>query len=141
MGLGLCPHDSAPHAPRCHHYTRNTTIGDIVSWIGDPSRTSGVKTAIVQSLCKRSVAAQWLTGSFFSRYVPGRCNAEFLFPHIFQPTLANPNVGKSSMKSSPMTTSIAAKALEIQLQKLILEPLKQGFKATDRCCYRWDRPM
>ena len=108
-----------------------------MSWIGDPSRTSSVlwfngpagagKTAIGQSLCKRCVAAQWLAGSFFfSRHAPGRSNAEFLFPTIsFGLSLAISDVGKIINEVVAKDPSIPTKALEIQLQKLILEPLQQ----------------
>jgi NACHT domain len=130
-------HDSAQHAPVCHPDTRKTIIGDIMSWIADPSRTSSVlwfngpagsgKTAIAQSLCKRCVAAKWLAGSyFFSRQVPGRSKAEFLFPTIsFGLSYAIPNVGKIVDAVVANDPSIPTKALEIQLQKLILEPLQQ----------------
>ena len=132
-------HDSAQHAPVCHPDTRKTIIGEIMSWIEDPSRTSSVlwfngpagagKTAIAQSLCKLCEAAQWLAGSFFfSRYAPasGRSNAEFLFPTIaFGLSLAIPEVGKIIDAVVASNPSIPTKALEIQLQKLILEPLQQ----------------
>ena len=108
-----------------------------MSWIGDPSRKSNVlwfngpagsgKTAIAQSLCKLCVAAQWLAGSFFfSRYAPGRSNAEFLCPTIsFALSYAIPDVGKIIDMVVANDPSIPTKALEIQLQKLILEPLQQ----------------
>ena len=110
-----------------------------MSWIGDTSRTSSVlwfngpagagKTAIAQSLCKLCEAAQWLAGSFFfSRYAPagGRNNAEFLFPTIaFGLSIAIPEVGRIIDAVVANNPSIPTKALEIQLQKLILEPLQQ----------------
>ena len=108
-----------------------------MSWIGDPSRTSSVlwfngpagagKTAIAQSLCKLCEAAQWLAGSFFfSRHAPGRSNADFLFPTIsFALSYAIPDVGKIIDAVLVHDPSIPTKALEIQLQKLILEPLQQ----------------
>ena len=130
-------HDSAQHAPVCHPDTRKTIIGDIMSWIGDLSRTTSVlwfngpagagKTAIAQSLCKRCAAARWLAGSFFfSRNALGRSNAEFLFPTIsFGLSLAIPEVGKIIDEVVAKDPSIPSRALEIQLQKLILEPLQQ----------------
>ena len=108
-----------------------------MSWIGDPSRTSSVlwfngpagagKTAIAQSLCKLCVAAQWLAGRFFFlRHAAGRSNAEFLFPTIsLALSYAIPNVGKIIDAIVAYDPSIPTKALEIQLQKLILEPLQQ----------------
>ena len=110
-----------------------------MSWIEDPTRTSSVlwfngpagagKTAIAQSLCKLCEAAQWLAGSFFfSRYAPagGRSKAEFLFPTIaFGLSLSIPEVGKIIDEVVANNPSIPTKALEIQLQKLILEPLQQ----------------
>ena len=110
-----------------------------MSWIEDPSRTSSVlwfkgpagagKTAIAQSLCKLCEAAQWLAGSFFfSRNAPagGRSKAEFLFPTIaFELSLSIPEVGKIIDAVVANNPSIPTKALEIQLQKLILEPLQQ----------------
>jgi len=130
-------HDSAQHAPKCHPDTRKTIVGDIMSWIEDPSRTSSVlwfngpagagKTAIAQSLCKRCEAAQWLAGSFFfSRHAPGRSNAEFLFPTIaFELSLAIPDVGKIIDEVVANDPSTPTKDPEIQLQKLILGPLRQ----------------
>ena len=130
-------HDSAQHAPVCHPDTRKTIIGEIMSWIGDPSRTSSViwfngpagagKTAIAQSLCKLCMAAQWLAGSFFfSRHAPRRSKAEFLFPTIsFALSYAIPEVGKIIDAVVAHDPSIPTKELEIQLQKLILEPLQQ----------------
>ena len=130
-------HDSAQHAPVCHPDTRKTIIGEIMSWIGDPSRTSSFlwfngpagagKTAIAQSLCKRCAAVHWLAGSFFfSRHAPGRSNPEFLFPTIsFALSYAIPTVGKIIDAVVANDPSIPTKALEIQLQKLILEPLQQ----------------
>jgi NACHT domain len=132
-------HDSVQHAAVCHPDTRKTIIGEIMSWIEDPSRTSRVlwfngpagagKTAIAHSLCKLCVAAQWLAGTFFfSRYASasGRSNAEFLFPTIsFGLSLAIPDVGKIIDAVVAQDPSIPTKALEIQLQKLILEPLQQ----------------
>ena len=108
-----------------------------MSWIEDRSRTSNVlwfngpagvgKTAIAQSLCKRCAAAEWLAGSFFfSRHAPGRSNAESLFPTIsFGLSLAIPDVGKIIDRVVANDPSIPTKALDIQLQKLILEPLQQ----------------
>ena len=108
-----------------------------MSWIGDPSRTSSVlwfngpagagKTAIAQSLCKLCVAAKWLAGSFFfSRHATRRSNAEFLFPTIsFGISFAIPDAGKIINEVVANDPSIPTKALEIQLQKLILEPLQQ----------------
>ena len=110
-----------------------------MSWIEDPTRTSSVlwfngpagagKTAIAQSLCKLCAAAHWLAGSFFfSRYAPagGRSNAEFLFPTIsYGLSHAIPKVGKIIDNVVAQDPSIPTKALEIQLQKLILEPLQQ----------------
>ena len=110
-----------------------------MSWIEDPSRTSSVlwfngpagagKTAIAQSLCKLCSAAQWLAGSFFfSRYAPssGRSNAEFLFPTIsFGLSYAIPKAGKIINEVVANDPSIPTKALEVQLQKLILEPLQK----------------
>ena len=130
-------HDSSQHAPVCHPDTRKTIISDIMSWIEDPSRTSRIlwfngpagagKTAIAQSLCKRCAAAQWLAGSFFfSRHAPGRSNAEFLFPTIaFELSLVIPDVGKIINEVVANDPSIPTKEPEIQLQKLILEPLQQ----------------
>ena len=121
-------HDFALHAPVCHPDTRKTIIGEIMSRIGDPSRTSSVlwfngpagagKTAIAQSLCKLCVAAQWLAGSFFfSRHAAGRSNAEFLFPTIsLALSYAIPNVGKIIDAIVAHDPSIPTKALEIQLQ-------------------------
>jgi len=108
-----------------------------MDWIGDTSRTSSViwfngpagagKTAIAQSLCKRCADAQWLAGSFFfSRHASGRSNAEFLFPTIaFELSLAIPDVGKIIDEVVANDPSIPRKEPEIQLQKLILEPLQQ----------------
>ena len=96
-----------------------------VLWFNGPAGSG--KTAIAQSLCKRCAAVQWLAGSFFfSRLAPGRNNAECLFPTIsYGLCLAIPEVGKIIDEVVTNDPSIPTKALEIQLQKLILEPLQQ----------------
>ena len=108
--------------------TRKTIIGEIMSWIEDPSRTSRVlwfngpagagKTAIAQALYKLCEAAQLLAGSFFfSRYASasGRSKVEFLFPTIaFGLSLAIPEVGKTIDAVVANNPAIPTKALQIQ---------------------------
>ena len=63
---------------------------------------------------------------FFSRHASERSNAESLFPTIsFGLSLAIPDVGKIIDEVVAKDPSIPTKALEIQLQKLILEPPQQ----------------
>ena len=96
-----------------------------VLWFNGPAGAG--KTAIAQSLCKLCVAAKWLAGSFFfSRHATRRSNVEFLFPTIsFGLSLAIPDVGKIINEVVANDPSIPTKEIEIQLQKLILEPLQQ----------------
>ena len=104
-----------------------TATTSSVLWFNGPAGAG--KTAIAQSLCKRCAAVHWLAGSFFfSRYADasGRNNAEFLFPTIsFALSYAIPEVGKIIDAVVANDPSIPTKVLEIQLQKLILEPLQQ----------------
>jgi len=130
-------HDSVEQAPKCHPETRKTIVADIMSWIGDPSRTNRVlwfngpagvgKTAIAQTLCKRCAAKKWLAGSFFfSRMAPlVRNDPAYLFPTIaYQLSLAVPAIGKVIFEVVTEDPSLVSKTLKIQLQKLIMEPMQ-----------------
>jgi hypothetical protein len=113
-------------------------VRDIISWIEDPSRTSRIlwfngpagtgKTAIAQTLCKLCTAEQWLAASFFfSRLSLSRTDAARLFPTIaYQLAIAVPSVGKIIDEVVANDPSIVNKNLEIQLQELIVKPLKRG---------------
>ena len=108
-----------------------------MSWIGDPSRTSRVlwfngpagagKTAIAQTLCKRCDEKRWLAGSFFfSHMAPlARNDPSHLFPTIsYQLSLAIPAVGEVIYEVVAKDPSLVSKALKVQLQKLIVEPMQ-----------------
>ena len=138
-------HDSGEQAPKCHPETRKTIVADIMSWIGDSSRTTRVlwfngpagagKTAIAQTLCKRCVENLWLAGSFFfSRMAPlARNDPAYLFPTIaYQLSLAIPAVGEVIHEVVTKDPSLISKALKIQLQKLIVEPMQQVLDIPNR---------
>jgi len=108
-----------------------------MSWITDLSRTSRVlwfhgpagvgKTAIAHTLCKRCAEKKWLAGSFFfSRMAPlARNDPSYLFPTIaYQLSLALPAVGEVIHEVVTKDPSLVSKALKIQLQKLIVEPMQ-----------------
>jgi KAP-like P-loop domain-containing protein len=83
-----------------------------------------------QSLSHSASDVWLLSGSWeaFLRYTPasGQRNAEFLFPTIaFGLSSAIPKVGKIIDEVVANDPSIPTKELEIQLQKLVLEPLQQ----------------
>ena len=86
-------------------------------------RQDGNRPVTLQTMCGYTVACR---KPFFSRYAHGRSNAEFLFPTIsFGLSYAIPDVGRITNAVVAHDPSIPTKALEIQLQKLILEPLQQ----------------
>jgi hypothetical protein len=118
-----------------------------MSWIEDPSRTSRIlwfhgpagagKTAIAQTLCKRCAANEWLAGSFFfSRIVAlARNDPSRLFPTIaYQLSHAIPAVAEIIYEVVARDPSLVSKskALKIQLQKLIVEPMQRVLDLPDK---------
>ncbi|KDR73014.1 hypothetical protein GALMADRAFT_73198 [Galerina marginata CBS 339.88] len=131
-------HDSAERypPPRCHPDTRKAIVGEITDWIDDRSRTSSVvwingpagagKTAIAQTICENCKKSGQLAGSFFfSRTVHGRNNPRYLFATIaYQLAIAIPEVGDRIENAITNDPSIIDKSMELQLQRLIMEPLQ-----------------
>jgi len=138
-------HDSAERfpPPRCHPNTRRAVVSSMFEWVTNLLRTSGVlwlrgpagagKTAIAQTFCEMVEKEGYLAGSFFfSRTVHGRNTAQYLFATIaYQLAIARPEIGERIEKAVASDPSITTKSIEIQLQKLIIEPL-QGIDLSTR---------
>jgi hypothetical protein len=144
----IAAHD-AQHAFICHPDTCKTIAGAplalheldrrpfshvqcSVLWFNGPVPVGAGKTSIAQTLCKRYAAAQWLARMLFFLLATSaqlesidRENAEFLFPRFHSGSPYSPDVGKIIDEVIANDTSMLTKALEIQLQKLILDPLQQ----------------
>ena len=95
-----------------------------VLWLRGPAGAG--KTAIAQTFCEMIEKEGYLAGSFFfSRTVHGRNTAQYLFATIaYQLAIARPEIGERIEKAVASDPSITTKSIEIQLQKLIIEPLK-----------------
>lgn len=132
-------HDSEERSPppKCHPETRRRVVKDIMDWIGDPVRHSRVlwlngpagagKSAIAQSVSDMYKENKQLAASFFfSRTVPGRNNTKNLFPTItYQLASAIPSLSKIIEGIIEGDPSIFEKSIQIQLERLIVEPLQQ----------------
>ena len=102
-----------------------------VLWLRGPAGAG--KTAIAQTFCEMIEKEGYLAGSFFfSRTVHGRNTAQYLFATIaYQLAIARPEIGERIEKAVASDPSITTKSIEIQLQKLIIEPL-QGIDLSTR---------
>ncbi|CAA7267838.1 unnamed protein product [Cyclocybe aegerita] len=131
-------HDSAERypPPKCHPKTRRAIVTGIMDWILDLSRLSSIlwlrgpagcgKTAISQTICELCQATRALGGSFFfSRHSHGRNNSTLLFVTIaYQLAVAIPEVGVRISEIVANDPSIVTKSIDVQLRKLIVEPLQ-----------------
>ncbi|KAF8955810.1 hypothetical protein BDZ97DRAFT_250781 [Flammula alnicola] len=134
-------HDAAQQDPpsKCHPGTRKKIVKTILAWTrrpleSDKSRIfwmngpAGVgKTAIARTVCERLLKSGQLGGSFFfARMAAGRNTSECLFPAIAyqlasadRPTIRN--AVEEKIKDDP---AISKKNMKLQLEKLIIEPLR-----------------
>ncbi|KIM44301.1 hypothetical protein M413DRAFT_38244, partial [Hebeloma cylindrosporum] len=129
-------HDSAERdpPPRCHPGTREKAIEDIVRWIEEPNPSSSVlwvngragvgKTALMQKIAERG--GIYFGGCFFFRRgVPG-CNQKGgLFSTLaYQLAMNIPGMLEHVERAVSKDSSLPKKAADIQLQQLIVEPIK-----------------
>ncbi|KAF8955807.1 hypothetical protein BDZ97DRAFT_250706 [Flammula alnicola] len=134
-------HDSAERhpPPKCHPNTRKAIVNSIVQWTHRPLGTdesrifwmngpAGVgKTAIAQTVCERLLESGQLGGSFFfSRMVAGRNDPRSLFSTIsYQLATAIPDTfGRAIEEKIKADPSILKKNMKLQLEALIIEPLR-----------------
>ncbi|KAF8955812.1 hypothetical protein BDZ97DRAFT_251425 [Flammula alnicola] len=134
-------HDAAQQDPpsKCHPDTRKKVIKTILEWTHGPLETdesrifwmngpAGVgKTAIAWTVCERLLESGQLGGSFFfSRMAAGRNTYESLFPAIaYQLASADrPTIRKAIEEKIKDDPAIPKKNMKLQLEKLIIEPLR-----------------
>jgi hypothetical protein len=130
-------HDSAESfpQPRCHPETRATLLDDLYTWaIGNHSTSilwlygpaGAGKSAIMQTLCQRLQYSRHLGGSFFfKRGHSTRGNATALFATLaYQLALHTPTLKRSILNSAEDDPSVIGRSMDVQLQKLIIQPFK-----------------
>ncbi|KAF8958582.1 hypothetical protein BDZ97DRAFT_1923620 [Flammula alnicola] len=135
-------HDSAERypPPKCYPNTRRAIVNNILQWTRstlqetDESRLfwmngpAGVgKTAIAQTVCELLQESDQSSGSFFfSRTVPGRNDPKSLFSTIaYQLAIAVPDTfGQAIEEKIKAGPSILEKNMKLQLEKLVIEPLR-----------------
>ncbi|KAF8151708.1 hypothetical protein B0H34DRAFT_728691 [Crassisporium funariophilum] len=122
--------------PKCHPETRKAIIREIMAWISNVDRTEDIlwvngpagtgKSAIAQTIAELCEAANQLAGSFFfSRAVAGRDHAGKLFMTIaYQLSIAIPEVGQIVEDIIKRDPSILDKSPDVQLRKLVVEPVE-----------------
>ncbi|KAJ6598343.1 hypothetical protein DFH09DRAFT_903432 [Mycena vulgaris] len=133
-------HDSGERypQPRCHPATRTQILQDLYAWSSEDDPRSRIlwlhgpagagKSAIAQALCQKLEAEGRLGGSFFfKRGHPSRGHAMKLFPTIaYHLALLLPNFKRAMVERVETDPSIVDKSLSIQLQKLIIEPVREN---------------
>ena len=122
--------------PRCHPETRTAVLDTIFEWVGDTGRHSSVlwlygpagagKSAIAQTVAESCATDGRLGASFFfSRGKLGRNTGKPLFPTIaYQLAISVRETRMPISKAVEDDPSISDKSIEVQLQKLILEPYR-----------------
>ncbi|KIM44311.1 hypothetical protein M413DRAFT_379002 [Hebeloma cylindrosporum] len=129
-------HDAAERdpPPRCHPGTRKKASEDIVRWIEEPNPSSSVlwvngragvgKTALMQKIAERG--GVYFGGCFFFRRgVPG-CNQKgSLFSTLaYQLAMNIPGMLEHVEGAMLKDFSLPTKSAAVQIQRLIVEPLK-----------------
>jgi hypothetical protein len=129
-------HDAAERdpPPRCHPGTREKATEDIVRWIEEPNPLSSVlwvngragvgKTALMQTLAERG--GVYFGGCFFFRRGVPRCNQKgFLFSTLaYQLAMNIPGMLEHVDGAMSKDFSLPKKSAAIQLQRLIVEPMR-----------------
>ncbi|KAJ7353274.1 hypothetical protein DFH08DRAFT_739086, partial [Mycena albidolilacea] len=120
--------------PKCHPETRTTILDDLHSWAISHESASSIfwlygpagagKSAIMQTLCQKLDHNGHLAGSFFfKRGHATRGNANMFFVTLaYQLALQNTSFLAAVSKSVEDDRSVVGRSMEIQLQKLIVEP-------------------
>ncbi|KIM44299.1 hypothetical protein M413DRAFT_378731 [Hebeloma cylindrosporum] len=129
-------HDSAERdpPPRCHPGTREKATTDIIRWIEEPIPSSSVlwvngregvgKSALMQLIAERG--GIYFGGCFFFRRgVPGCNQKESLFSTLaYQLAMNIPGMLEHVEGVMSKDFSLPKKAADIQLQRLIVEPIR-----------------
>ena len=129
-------HDAAERdpPPRCHPGTREKATEDVVRWIEESNLSSSVlwvngragvgKTALMQKIAERGGA--YFGGSFFFRRgVPGCDQKGFLISTIaYQLAMNIPGMLEHIDAAMSKDFSLPRKSAAIQLQRLIVEPMR-----------------
>ncbi|KAF8055362.1 hypothetical protein FPV67DRAFT_841505 [Lyophyllum atratum] len=125
--------------PKCHPGTRVDLIKEVTNWIDSRSDTDvskkvlwlhgpagAGKSAIAQSIAEDCDRRGILAASFFfSRAIPGRNSIDRLFTTIaYQIAISTPDTQPHIQRALSWDPSIVHKAIHVQLQKLIIEPLQ-----------------
>ncbi|KAF8148828.1 hypothetical protein B0H34DRAFT_735440 [Crassisporium funariophilum] len=132
-------HDSAERypPPRCHPETRTSVINSILEWVADFERICNIlwlygpagagKSAIAQTIAELCEKSKQLGASyFFSRMVSGRNNARNLFSTIaYQLAQSIPEILDFIEETVRRDPTIVNKSMDVQLQKLIVEPFRR----------------
>ncbi|KAJ7483102.1 hypothetical protein B0H11DRAFT_1914841 [Mycena galericulata] len=136
-------HDSAERypQPKCHPETRTEMLDHLLKWASDTDSSSTIlwlqgpagagKSAIAQSFCQKLETEGRLGASFFfKRGHPSQGTGNKLFPTIAY-QLAQlkrlPGLKQEICRKVEETPSLPARALSIQLRRLIIEPCRQSF--------------
>ena len=126
--------DERDPPPRCHPGTREKATEDIVRWIEEAHPPSSVlwvngragvgKTALMQNIAERG--GVYFGGCFFFRRGVSGCNQKgFLFSTIaYQLAMNVPGMLKHVDGAMSKDFSLPRKSAAIQLQRLIVEPMR-----------------
>ena len=129
-------HDAAERdpPPRCHPGTREKATEDIVRWIEEPNPSSSVlwvngragvgKTALMQKIAERG--GVYFGGCFFFRRGVSGCNQKgFLFSTLaYQLAMNIPGMLEHVERVMSKDFSLPTKCAAVQVQRLIVEPMK-----------------
>ncbi|KAF9001689.1 hypothetical protein BDQ17DRAFT_1400265 [Cyathus striatus] len=122
-------------APKCHHETRKTVLGNIKSWIDSDNEATkimwlygpagGGKSAIAQTTAEDCHDEGKLAASFFfSRFAAGRNKKDGLVATIaFQLCVSIPNIKEYVIKQIEKNPNIFKLKIKTQMQSLVVEPL------------------
>ena len=110
-------------------WTRNSS-GPPIYWLNGLARTG--KTAIAQTIAERTFADGQLGASFFcSRDFEDRSNLRFVFPTIaVQLALKYPDFRSRFIPLVRLCPGISRESLDIQMQRLIVQPLQKSCLST-----------
>ncbi|KAF8155501.1 hypothetical protein B0H34DRAFT_498297 [Crassisporium funariophilum] len=123
--------------PKCHPETRKVIIDDIMKWIQDRERSMKAlwvhgpagagKSAIAQTIAELCQEYGLLAASFFfSRTSRDRNSAKRFFSTLaYQLAIAIPKLKERIEKVIEVDPSVVNKSMDIQLKKLILQPLSR----------------
>ncbi|KIM37206.1 hypothetical protein M413DRAFT_279410 [Hebeloma cylindrosporum] len=129
-------HDSEERydPPKCHPKTRTAIIGNILGWIKDPQKQRKVlrlhgpagagKSAISQTIAEMCQECSLLAATFF--FSRDRNTGKRLFATLAYQLATNiPALKEKIEEVIEAHPQLVAKSMEVQLKKLILQPLAQ----------------